>query len=544
MVFRLAHLVGALASIVVIAANPSIQDAHKITDLPGYNDKTPIDFNQYAGRLALPSNGQEMFYWYVESQSNPSTDPIVLWLNGGPGCSSLGGFFTELGPFVVERDLSVKRNKYAWNRKTNMVFLESPAGVGFSQPTLNATDYNDDFTSARAREFLEQFLAAYPSLHGRDFYITGESYGGMYIPFLVHNLVSTPVSGINLKGFAIGNPYTDEAIDNAAYLDYYYTHGLISIEEYATIQSTCNKSGLAAYAGVFSDDSADTPCAKAVRAARDEADSGSLNPYYIYGDVCLLQNDQGNALQYKNVRPMHRGNIGPCTDKFTQSYLRLPAVQAAIHVAGPHIDWKNCAGSANLHYNRSKSSLHLYPTILSKGLKALIYSGDADSIVNFIGTQRWITTEGLNLTVQTKWKAWFGPDNQLAGYTEGYAGLNFTTVKGAGHMVPAVRPLHALYMFECFLYGHDKCNSWVDYPQDNLEYLTGQNVVYTPDDGDDQVEEDGTGVTTWQYAVWYSVLALGTVAGVVAVNRLANKPKYSALNGDAKPLYASASTTN
>ncbi|RHY29251.1 hypothetical protein DYB32_005302 [Aphanomyces invadans] len=540
MVFRAMQLVGSVVA--AVAAATAIQDAHKIKDLPGYNDDTPLDFDQYAGRMALPSNGQEMFYWYVESQHSPSTDPLVLWLNGGPGCSSLGGFFTELGPFVVASDLSVKRNKYAWNRKTNMVFLESPAGVGFSRPFLNASQYNDAFTTARAREFLEQFLAAYPSLHGRDFYITGESYGGMYIPFLVDNLVDTPVPGLNLKGFAIGNPYTDEAIDNAAYMDYYYTHGMISLEDYTAIQASCNKSGLATYAGVFSDDSGDNACAKAIREGMDEADAGDLNPYYIFGDVCLLENDQGNTLQYKNVRPMHRGKIGPCADAFTQSYLRQPAVQAALHVTGNHVDWQNCAGGANFHYTRSKSSLSVYPTILSKNLKALIYSGDADSIVNFIGTQRWITTDGLKLNVHTKWHAWFGPDNQVAGYTEGYAGLNFTTVKGAGHMVPAVRPLHALFMFECFVFGDAACRTFA-YPKDNLEYLTGQDVIYTSDDGD-EVEFDGaaSAIAPWHYAAWYCVLALATVAGVVAINRIANKPQYTALNGDAKPLYAPASS--
>ncbi|KAF0758026.1 hypothetical protein AaE_004069, partial [Aphanomyces astaci] len=145
---RNAALLGAFAA-AIVSGDANSSSSHQITSLPGYNDAKPINFDQYAGHIPLPSNGQKMFYWLVESESNPSTDPLVLWLNGGPGCSSLTGFFAELGPFVVQSDLSVKRNPYAWNRKANVMFLESPAGVGFSQ-SVNGTEYNDDFTADRA----------------------------------------------------------------------------------------------------------------------------------------------------------------------------------------------------------------------------------------------------------------------------------------------------------------------------------------------------------------------------------------------------------
>ncbi|EQC26143.1 hypothetical protein SDRG_16033 [Saprolegnia diclina VS20] len=219
------------------------QTDHKITSLPGFADD--ISFDQYAGQLTLPSNGQRMFYWLVEAEENPSTAPLVLWLNGGPGCSSLIGFFTELGPFVVNSDLSLKRNPYAWNRKVNMVFLESPAGVGFSQPVLNATDYNDDVTTARTYEFLQQFFAKYAKYTNRDFYITGESYAGMYLPWLANKLVSTPLTSVTFKGFALGNGYTDETIDGNSYVDYLYTHALLSLSDYSAINTACPGAGIA-----------------------------------------------------------------------------------------------------------------------------------------------------------------------------------------------------------------------------------------------------------------------------------------------------------
>ncbi|RHZ06767.1 hypothetical protein DYB26_014753, partial [Aphanomyces astaci] len=290
-----AALAGATTSSNDVNNNP-----HKITSLPNYNDAKPINFDQYAGHIPLPSNGQKMFYWLVESESNPSTDPLVLWLNGGPGCSSLGGFFTELGPFVVQSDLSIKRNPYAWNRKANMVFLESPAGVGFSQPVLNDTDYNDNFTTDRAYEFLEQFLELYPRYKNREFYITGESYAGIYIPYLASKLVQTPIAEVNFTGFAIGNPFTDQVADGNSNMDYYYSHGLISIESYNAIKAKCASPDFSR--------NLSTACQTALEDANLSADTDALNPYYLYGDICLLQNGQAKALPNYNIRPnTHRG---------------------------------------------------------------------------------------------------------------------------------------------------------------------------------------------------------------------------------------------
>ncbi|KAF0705753.1 hypothetical protein AaE_014378, partial [Aphanomyces astaci] len=402
------------AAFAVSAVAAATASSHKVSSLPNYNDAKPINFDQYAGHIPLPSNGQKMFYWLVESESNPSTDPLVLWLS--PGCSSLGGFFTELGPFVVQSDLSIKRNPYAWNRKANMVFLESPAGVGFSQPLLNASEYNDDFTADRSREFLKQFLELYPQYKNREFYITGESYAGMYIPFLVYKLVTDPVENLHLTGFAIGNPYTDQKTDGKAYMDYYYTHGLISIEAYRAVQRDCQPTEL--WLCQFGHPGCSPKCAVTYQEAKFSIDLEHLNPYYIYGDVCLLQGNESQVLKYHNVRPLtHRGNIGPCTDAFTNIYLNQPQVLAAIHASGGN-SWTDCNHNVTRRYTLSLSSLDKYPTILNAGLKGLIYSGDADAIVNFIGTQRWLTDDGLNLTVTEKWQAWFGPDKQLAGYTE------------------------------------------------------------------------------------------------------------------------------
>ncbi|KAH9186644.1 hypothetical protein AeNC1_011378 [Aphanomyces euteiches] len=444
--------------------------SHKVTSLPNFVGSS-VPFNHYAGQIELPSNGHKLFYWLVEaSDVDPSTAPLVLWLNGGPGCSSLTGLFTELGPFIVDSDLKVHLNPYSWSRKANIVFLESPSGVGFSRPILDASEYNDEETAARTVEFLKQFYAMYPAYNKRDFYITGESYAGIYIPFLVYNLVKTPVANINLKGFAIGNPYTDASVDGGAQLDYFYAHDLISIESYHNVMDACPPS---MYYSCTRGLNCTADCVAAINVALNEADFDFVDPYNVYGEVCLLNNTEGERLTHlsrsftsklstKSLKKATSTSsttataieIGPCHDNYMTAYLKLQSVQDAVHVTGGHIEWDQCA---DINYSRSRSALQKYPTILNASLKALIYSGDTDSVVNFLGTQRWISREGLNLTVVDAWKGWFGPDKQQAGYTTEYQNLTFMTVKGAGHMVPATKPLQALYMFECFVFGQKAC---------------------------------------------------------------------------------------
>ncbi|KAG4925262.1 hypothetical protein JHK87_050802 [Glycine soja] len=73
-----------------------------------------------------------LFYYFVESKTDPASKPLVLWLNGGPGCSSLGvGAFSENGPFRPNGEVLIK-NEYSWNKETNMLYLETPVGEGFS----------------------------------------------------------------------------------------------------------------------------------------------------------------------------------------------------------------------------------------------------------------------------------------------------------------------------------------------------------------------------------------------------------------------------
>ncbi|KAL9321244.1 hypothetical protein ACSQ67_013083 [Phaseolus vulgaris] len=179
--------------------------ADLVTNLPG---QPPVDFQHYAGYVTVnQTNGRALFYWFFEAITKPQHKPLVLWLNGGPGCSSVGyGATQEIGPFLVDTDgKSLMFNNFSWNKEANMLFLESPVGVGFSysNTTSEYAQLGDDFTANDAYTFLHNWFLKFPSYRTRTFYIAGESYAGKYVPELaelIQDRNKDPSLHIDLKG--------------------------------------------------------------------------------------------------------------------------------------------------------------------------------------------------------------------------------------------------------------------------------------------------------------------------------------------------------
>ncbi|KAL0334827.1 UNVERIFIED_CONTAM: Serine carboxypeptidase-like 40 [Sesamum radiatum] len=208
---------------VYIAPQDGLKEADRILMMPG---QPTVNFTQYSGYVTVdPTAGRALFYYFTEAEDS-SSKPLVLWLNGGPGCSSIGaGAMTELGPFRVNPDgKTLWYNKYAWNNVANIVFLESPAGVGFSYSN-RTSDYvtGDKQTAADSYTFLVNWLERFPEYKTRDFFITGESYAGHYVPqladLILQNNKITNQTVINLKGIAISSydPCSDDYV--LAYLN-------------------------------------------------------------------------------------------------------------------------------------------------------------------------------------------------------------------------------------------------------------------------------------------------------------------------------------
>ncbi|XP_020967827.1 serine carboxypeptidase-like 31 [Arachis ipaensis] len=151
----------------------------------GLTGQPAVDFEHYAGYVTVnETNGRALFYWFFEAITNPDDKPLVLWLNGGPGCSFVGyGATQEIGPFLVDSDgQGLKFNNLSWNQEANILFLESPVGVGFSysNTTSNYDQLGDQMTANDAYTFLHNWFLKFPSYRTRTFYIAGESYAGIY----------------------------------------------------------------------------------------------------------------------------------------------------------------------------------------------------------------------------------------------------------------------------------------------------------------------------------------------------------------------------
>uniref|UniRef100_A0A5B6YZ38 Carboxypeptidase n=1 Tax=Davidia involucrata TaxID=16924 RepID=A0A5B6YZ38_DAVIN len=167
----------ALVGLVLGANGYPVEDL--VVRLPG---QPKVGFRQYAGYVAVDVKaGRSLFYYFVEAEEDPDHKPLTLWLNGGPGCSSIGGgAFTELGPFFPSGDgRGLRRNSKSWNKASNFLFVESPAGVGWSYSNTTSDYTCGDASTARDMHiFMMKWYEKFPELKFRDLFLTGESYAG------------------------------------------------------------------------------------------------------------------------------------------------------------------------------------------------------------------------------------------------------------------------------------------------------------------------------------------------------------------------------
>nr|POE98089.1 serine carboxypeptidase 24 [Quercus suber] len=435
-----------------IATLPKQQELDRISALPG---QPPVAFSQFSGYVTVnEQHGRALFYWLTEATSFPEKKPLVLWLNGGPGASSVAfGASEEIGPFRINSTgSSLYLNEYSWNREANLLFLESPAGVGFSytNTSSNLKDHGDKRTAEDALVFLIRWMSRFPQYKHREFYIAGESYAGHYVPQLAEKIVEYNKAllqpAFNFKGFIVGNPVFDHYYDNIGIITYYWTHSMISDRSYQDILKKCN----------FKEVNQSSVC-NGAQIIAEQYELGFVDKYSIYTTPCVTSiNDTLAPPRLKNTL-LHRRVSGydPCAVHYAEKYYNLPEVQKAMHanVTGILHNWT--AHSVGIQDNWTDSEFSMLPTykkLFAADLRIWVFSGDTDSVVPVISTR--LALNHLNLTVKTKWYPWYA-DDQVGGWKEVYDQLTFATVRGAGHEVPKSQPNRALILFKSFLAGKE-----------------------------------------------------------------------------------------
>ncbi|KAF8043691.1 hypothetical protein BT93_A1872 [Corymbia citriodora subsp. variegata] len=427
--------------------NP-ISDADKIVTLPGQPE---VSFGQYAGYVTVDEKQQRaLFYYFAEAEADPASKPLVLWLNGGPGCSSIGvGAFCEHGPFKPSGNVLLK-NDYSWNKEANMLYLESPAGVGFSY-SANTSYYNsvgDQMTASDNVAFLHNWFKKFPEYKERDLFITGESYAGHYVPQLAKLIVQSKL--FNLKGIAIGNPLLEYSTDFNSRAEFFWSHGLISDATYESFNTLCNESQIIRQlaSGTL------TPVCSRVSSEATREISKYIDTYDVTLDVCLSTVSSQSAVLNK---PQESENIDVCVEDETVKYLNRKEVQEALHARLVGVStWTVCSEVVKYGFqNYEVPTITILGKLVKSGIPILVYSGDQDAAIPLLGTRTLVNNLakelGLNTTVP--YRVWF-EQKQVAGWTQVYGDiLSYATVRGSSHEVPFSQPERSLVLFSSFLGG-------------------------------------------------------------------------------------------
>ena len=474
----------------------SIYEKHKVNDLfNGLYDK-----EIYSGYLNTNISGRDLFYIFTPSQSNPATDPLILWLQGGPLCSAFYNILDDIGPVIFPPNSNNSIvNKYAWNKNASILYIESPGGVGFS--TLENKDFifNDTNQARDLNIAIQNFFDIFTEYQNNTFFIAGASYAGTYIPHLVTEMFkymeeNKTAIQIKLKGMLIGNPYTYEKTDfEDSIIEFGFSHALISIETFEKYLNECphwpqvekilegyeekedykfdpliNKDQLMPVKNV----------SKACNEVRNEIKKSfeGINSYGILNECPPLDNLRSERnifnnmikkkinekyLKYKYGNDYLNNNENDTEfaidffpqcgyNKYTPYFINDNKTKEKLGV-NLSIEHAICATELNYKWG---DAIYFYKNDIKnlskeKNFTSWLYSGTEDIQCTTLAALR--TLNELNYTIKDKWKKWV-VDDQVVGMEQTYDyGLKFITVKNSGHMVVEDQPKIAKLLFDKFL---------------------------------------------------------------------------------------------
>jgi len=392
------------------------------------------DIESYSGFLTVdkPNNGN-MFFWFFPAEEDPDNAPVVIWLQGGPGSSSMFGLLKINGPILTtvddDNNLSgVERNPYSWGRKHNMIYIDNPVGAGFSfsdvLPTTQAA------VSDNLYELLQQWFTLFPEYQKNPFFVFGESYGGKYVPSItrrIHeqNAAGNDVLQINLAGMGVGNGWMSP-YHEAKYGDMLYQIGLVDA------------------------------------IGRDECLSREAETRRLIdeGELLAAQRSWSNEISYflGQMGCSYYLNLPICdadpAENNYEDFLNWESSRLALHVGNlPFPNPGNVYGAmAGVMMEDGKDNVEF----CLENYKTLIYNGNFDivchhsAILDMVNDLDWSGSEAYS---KAKRETYYFK-NDVVGYLTKAENLNLLLVRNAGHMVPISQPSYAQQMIEDFTSGN------------------------------------------------------------------------------------------
>ncbi|KAL9841669.1 putative sinapoylglucose--sinapoylglucose O-sinapoyltransferase [Arabidopsis thaliana] len=428
-----------LLLLLLFIINHHVDSGSIVKFLPGFEG--PLPFELETGYIGIGEEEDvQLFYYFIKSERNPKEDPLLLWLSGGPGCSSITGLLFENGPLALKSEVyngtvpSLVSTTYSWTKTVNIIFLDQPIGAGFSYSRIPLIDTPSDTGEVKnIHEFLQKWLSKHPHFSSNPFYASGDSYSGMIVPALVQEISKGNYicckPPINLQGYILGNPITYFEVDQNYRIPFSHGMALISDELYESIRRDCK-------GNYFNVDPRNTKCLKLVEEYHKCTDE--LNEFNILSPDCDTTSPDCFLYPYYLLG----------------YWINDESVRDALHVNKSSIGkWERCTYQNRIPYNKDiNNSIPYHMNNSISGYRSLIYSGDHDLVVPFLATQAWI--KSLNYSIIHEWRPWMIKD-QIAGYTRTYSNkMTFVTVKGSGHTAE-YKPNETFIMFQRWISGHD-----------------------------------------------------------------------------------------
>ncbi|KAF9533625.1 carboxypeptidase C [Crepidotus variabilis] len=418
---------------------------------------------QYSGYLDVASD-KHLFFWFFEARNKPKDAPLVLWLNGGPGCSSSTGLLFELGPCnIANEGKNTTFNPHSWTKDANVIFLDQPVNVGYSYADDGTTVSTSPVAGKDVYAFLELFLSRYPEYSKTQFHIAAESYGGTYAPNFASviyrankELALAPnpkLKHINLASIILANGLTDPYVQMASVPDYVcdgpfpvYAPDDPQCGALRTKVPTCQRLIQFCYnsGSRFACVGANVYCNTQIMAPLMQT---GLNPYDVRRKCDRSEKGDG-PLCYKQMG-------------WIEAWMNNPSNKAALGV-NPDRNFASCNMEVNQAFTMNGDGMHnsaaLLPELVDGGVRLLVYAGNADMMCNYLGNSRWV--EALPTKFSGEFKKskvipWITADSgKVAGEVRSAGGEGFTAgnvtfvnVYNAGHMVPYDQPDAALDLF-------------------------------------------------------------------------------------------------